>query len=276
MSTPVEVKKWEPPEIGGDSTGLTTKGAPMMRRVDASGAVQVPSPIELIQFAIERGVDGDQLEKLVSLHERMDDRNARRAFFDALRKFQHEVGPVKKNKTAKIPTKGGGSYSFEYAELDEIELHVRPQLDANDLSYSFDSVVDDKGLLLTNVCTLRHALGHAEKSSFTLPTASESAMSAQQRFSAANSFAKRQTLAAVLGLSITNKEVPDDEVDPATITDDQAVIIHDRLADLKVNPERFCKHFGVGRVEDLRAADYENAVTLLAARERELEKKGAR
>jgi hypothetical protein len=221
------------------------------------------SPTELIEFAIANKLPAAELKELVGLHERMEDRIARRAFFEALRNFQRECPPIKKNKTANIPTKGGGHYSFKYAELDEIERHVKPYLDKYELSYSFDTTVDEKGVMLTNVCTLRHTLGHSERSSFTLPTASESAMTHQQRFAAANNFAKRQTLAGVLGISITDKEVPDEDLDPATIDEDQQTEIADLLATSGANEKKFFGYLGVAKIAEIRAADYAKAKAAL-------------
>lgn len=221
------------------------------------------SPGELIEYAIANKLPAAELKELVGLHERMEDRVARRAFFDALRKFQQECPPVEKNKTANIPTKGGGKYSFKYAELDVLERHVKHHLDANDLAYNFDTTVDEKGLLLTNICTLRHALGHSERSSFTLPTASDSAMTAQQRFASANNFAKRQTLANVLGISITDKEVPDEDIDPTTLTEDQLTVIEDLMRETGADVGRFLKLFDADFVSQIRASDYARAVALL-------------
>jgi hypothetical protein len=240
--------------------------------MDAGAGVQ---PMELIRFALESKTPAAELAQLVTLAEHVEERNARKAFFEALRKFQQECPPIKKNKTARIPTKGGGSYSFEYAELDEIERHVKPHLDANDLAYNFDTTVDDKGVLLTNICTLRHVLGHAERSSFTLPTSSESAMTAQQRFSAANNFAKRQTLANVLGISITGKEVPDAEIDPATIDEDQAIQIEDLLRESGAPRQKFFEWLDVDSVVAIRLADYPRAVATLRDRIEKKKEKGS-
>lgn len=233
----------------------------------ASGTdVEITSPASLIKYAIDRQLPAAELKELVVLHERMEDRVARRAFFEALRAFQQDCPPIKKNKKATIPTKGGGSYSFKYAELDEIERHVKPYLEKHELAYSFDSTVDDKGSLLTNVFTLRHVLGHSERTTFTLPTSSESAMTAQQRFSAANNFAKRQNIANGLGISITEKEVPDDEVDPTKIDEDQATHLEDLLAETKTNRVKFLALFDAESVQQVRAAVYPTAVRLLEAK----------
>jgi hypothetical protein len=241
--------------------------------MDAGAGVQ---PMELIRFALESKTPAAELAQLVTLAEHVEERNARKAFFEALRKFQQECPPIKKNKTARITDEGRRSYSYELrgAGRDRAPRESRI-LDANDLAYNFDTTVDDKGVLLTNICTLRHVLGHAERSSFTLPTSSESAMTAQQRFSAANNFAKRQTLANVLGISITGKEVPDAEIDPATIDEDQAIQIEDLLRESGAPRQKFFEWLDVDSVVAIRLADYPRAVATLRDRIEKKKEKGS-
>lgn len=227
---------------------------------------RVMGPTELIQFAIENKLPAAELKELVALHEQMTAREAAREFNRALADFQRATPPIKKGKTAKITTKGGGSYSFSYAEFDEIEAHVKPYLERFGFSYTFDTTVDDKGVLLTNTCTLLHENGHSRSSKFTLPIANESGMSPQQKVGAANSYAKRQTLSAVLGLNITDKEVPDDEVDPTTIGEDQAIEIEDLIRESGINRQKFFEWLDVDSSITIRRADYPRAIATLRDR----------
>ena len=70
---------------------------------------------------------------------------------------------------ANVATKGGGSYSYTYADLPEIQTTVDPYLAKNGFSYSWDSEADAKGLMKVT-CTLRHVNGHSTTSSMSLPT----------------------------------------------------------------------------------------------------------
>lgn len=246
-------------------TDLATRSAGSMQHAsEAPGHVM--GPTELIQFAIEHKLPAAELKELVALHEQMTAREAAREFNRALSNFQRACPPIKKNRTAKIATKGGGGYSFTYAELDEIEPHIKPYLEQFGFSYTFDTNVDDKGVLLTNICTLLHENGHSRSSKFTLPIANESGMSPQQKVGAANTYAKRQTLAAVLGLNVTDKEVPEAEIDPRTIAEDQAIEIEDLLRDSGTNRQKFLEWLDVVDVFSIRIADYPRAVAALRER----------
>ena len=47
---------------------------------------------------------------------------------EALVAFQASVPTIPKNRTAKIPTKNGGSYSYSYADLTDILEAIRQPL----------------------------------------------------------------------------------------------------------------------------------------------------
>lgn len=225
-------------------------------------AVSANAPVtQLLQLAVERGTPVEQMEKLVDLYERMEAREAAREFNRALAAFQAECPPIGKNKTAEITTKSGGKYSYTYAPLDEIVPIVRPILHKHGLSFAWDSAV--AGAQLTCVCTLRHENGHAITASFTLPTESQSAMSAQQKVGAALTFAQRKSLESALGIVTTEKEAPENEVDPTTITEDQATVIEDLLNESGAGRAKFLGYFDAATVADIRAANYGPAVAML-------------
>lgn len=229
-------------------------------RALASGGSD-PSPAQLLHFAIAQNLPVESLERIVALSERMQDRAAAQEFAQAMAAFQRECPPIKKSSTAKIATRGGGSYSFNYAELDEIASVVNPILAKHGLSYSFDSKLDKE--LLTCVCTVRHINGHSVPSTFTLPTANESAMSAQQKVGAALTFAKRQSLTAALGITTTNEDPSVADANPAVINEDAALEIEELLTESGSNRARFLDFMGVERVVDIRVVDYKKAVNAL-------------
>lgn len=220
--------------------------------------------VALFQQALQQGEGGAvALEKLVDLQERMHRRRAELEFSIALAEFQQVCPSIAKSSTAKIMTKGGSSYQFTYADLEEIISTVRPHLASNGFSFSFDSKTDGK--MLTCTCTLRHAMGHRESSSFTLPTESASGASEQQKVGGALTYAKRQCLISILGLSVTDPE-PEPVKRAGTINEDQASNLLALIEETKVSREKFCARFGVANVTDLPASQYAEAVRLLEKR----------
>lgn len=227
---------------------------------------------EMLQLAIEKGVAVEALEKLVGLHERVSDRAARTEFITALADFQRHCPPIAKTAKAKITTKSGTSYSYDFAPLDHVADVVREPLHARGFSFSWDSV--SEGKMLTSTCTLRHVNGHSEKASFTLPVDSASAMSEQQKYVAALSFAKRMSLTEVLGITTADKDT--DGVNPEPISHEHAVELQTKLEEIGADVARFFQYMGVQSFHEIRRVDLDKAVTALEEYQKAKEKRAAK
>lgn len=246
-------------------------GAVTVRKPGDNGDLQaitaggVGSIQQLLQLAIERGAGVEALEKLVGLHERVTAREAALEFARQLADFQAKCPPIGKTKTAKIVTKGGGSYSYQYAPLEEIVRTVKPLLVARGFSYGWDAKVDERGQMLTCTCTLRHINGHRESSGFSLPVENPSAMSPQQKVGAALTFSQRYSLVAVLGLNTTEEDSDGvaREIDPTPINPDQLLELDDLVAESGTDRARFLKYLAIDALENLPAARYTEAKAAL-------------
>lgn len=111
------------------------------------------------------------------------------------------IPAIAKTKTAKIPTKSGGEYSYTYADLGDIIDVVKPELKKHDL------VVVQSALTIDNMIGVEtriyHKAGHVEIfGPLTLPRGN----SAQDAGSAVT-YARRYALTAALGI---NTEDDDD------------------------------------------------------------------
>lgn len=229
---------------------------------------------QLILAAVEKGAPIETIERLVALRERIEDRDAGKAFTRAMAAFQKDCPMIQKKTTAKITTASGGSYSYTYAELEEIVATIAPFVERHGFTYTWDTKVEHTGMLTVTI-RIRHIEGHVETSSFELPTDTKSAMSSQQKQAAANTFAKRQTLIAGFGLTTTDEDTDGAEpreLDTRAITEDQVTILEDLLA-ARVSgktPEkaeafraRFLAHMDVESIERIPAGAYDRAVAAL-------------
>lgn len=257
----------------------TIEGAPGTTVAEAKPApspselmdLRAESPIGLMRLALEKGAGIEQLSQLVELHERMATRQARQEFYAALARVRQKCPPLQHTRKANIATKGGGSYSFTYTELPEMQKALDPFLVAEGFSYTWDTEVSAAGML-TCVFHLRHALGHAESSRMTLPTENNSGMSPQQKVGAAMSFAQRRTMAAGLGVTTEEAGEPVEESDPTPISAAQIARLEDILAGKMVDVERFLRYMDVAAVKDIRTSDFKKAETaLLSAKNRSKE-----
>lgn len=222
------------------------------------------NPAVLLHEAVVRGASVEQLKELVGLHERIEERQARKAYFDAMAQFQKLCPSIKKTSTAKFATNNGGEMQYTFAALDQIARTVNPILTECGLSYTWDSKVETG--VITCVCTVRHVLGHHESAQIELPTDSRAPISSQQKVGAALTFARRLSLTQALGLTSTDDDMDGRDVEVATITDDQADALLFLAEEVKVSQRRLLKWLGVQKLTDLPAKKY-------AAAMQELEKK---
>lgn len=216
--------------------------------------------------AIEKG-GIEAVERVAALYERAQERAAARAYHDALARFASKMKPIKKNAVAQIVTKGGSSYSYSYAPLDDIVRAIAEPLRDAGLTYTWDSEVTQGQITIT--CIVRHSDGHSATAKFTCPTESSAGMSAQQKVAAALTFGRRQSLIQALGLTSTDQD--DDGADPEageTVTTNQVLDLEVMLKDSGADKVRFLKYMGVSRIEDIPASRYAEAVSALEEKAR--------
>ncbi len=225
------------------------------------------SPASLVRFAIERGVDVAVLERLVALQERVAERDARAAFFEAVASFQDECPEIRKAKTAEIVSKKtGGRFSYTYAPLEEVARTIRPVLKKHGLSYSWNVTPAEGALMVT--CVLRHVEGHEERADFPVPNEGDGRMSAAQANGAALTYGKRQSLTSVLGL-VTADEDKDGarrQREAQTITDAQAADLTSLMDEVNADRARFFQWAGVQAVADLPLSKLAEAIRILEAK----------
>lgn len=81
-----------------------------------------------------------------------------REFITALIAFQKQMPVIPKNKTASVSVKGGGSYTYNYADLGDIIPVVMPLLGEHGLVHTCTSHRTTEGFILTG--HLMHQAGH--------------------------------------------------------------------------------------------------------------------
>jgi hypothetical protein len=220
--------------------------------------------LAIVRLAVERGGDvSAAMKTLYDLKVAEREHASRLAFADALARFQAACPAIPRTSKADIKTRTGTGYGYTYADFEQIAETIGPHLRECGLSFSFDSAVD--GGALTCICRLRHVQGHSETSSFTLPTASASAMSEQQKVGAALTFAKRQALTSILGLALTDPD-PDGAADPTTISEHDAANIEALIAEVGADKAKFLAYAGVAHIAGIREADKARVIAALESR----------
>jgi len=119
------------------------------------------------------------------------------ALYAALAKAQGAFLPIAKNRNVMIPMKSGGSYRFQYADLQEVLAKTTPALSANGLAIVQIILSTERGAMLS--CMLTHAQGSSLESQVPIPTARD--LGDPKTFGATITYLRRYMVTAMLGVS---------------------------------------------------------------------------
>jgi hypothetical protein len=124
------------------------------------------------------------------------------ALAGALAALQAELPDITKDKTAKVDTRAGGSYSYSYSDLPAISRAIMPLLSKHGLSFTSRPTLAGERFVL--VYELLHAGGESREGAYPLPE-----RGTPQEIGGAITYARRYCLCAVTGVA------PDDDDDAA-------------------------------------------------------------
>src|SRR5579884_1995380 len=161
--------------------------------VDAQ--IVAPTPLSVVELAIQRGASVDTLTKLFELQERLDARAAKKAFDAAFAAFQAEAPDLERTKEVSY---GQGKTAYKYTPLDQITRAYRPVLAKHGLSFSWTQAQPAKDVISVT-CTLKHVQGHSESCSLEGPPDNSGSKNAVQSISSGVSYLRRYTLLGVTG-----------------------------------------------------------------------------
>lgn len=165
-------------------------------------AIQVldhsPTPLDLIQRAVQSNAQVDVMEKLLGLQERWERNEARKAFDNAISKAKSEIPVIRKGNVVDF-TSSRGRTSYSYEDLATIAATIDPILSKYGLSYRFRTNSDSKSVTIT--CVLSHSAGHCEENSLYAPHDASGNKNAIQAVGSAVTYLQRYTLKAALGLA---------------------------------------------------------------------------
>lgn len=163
--------------------------------VNENHVVAAPTPAQMLMKAVENGADMAQVEKLMDLQERWEAKEAKKAFSDALARFQSELSPIiKKRKT----------HNGTYADIDDIAQAIRPVLEKCGLSYRFEQQQRD-GVISVS-CIVSHKDGFSVTTSMEAPADNSGGKNAIQGMASTVTYLRRYTLTGALGITTGNDD----------------------------------------------------------------------
>lgn len=170
-------------------------------QVSAQAPQQDTSIMAVIsRAAADPSCDIDKMERLLQMHERMQDKSAEAAFNAAMAQMQCDMPTVFEGAT-NTHTKN------TYATLDDINRAVKSVMQAHGFAVTFKVVHVAAGVSVTGI--LMHSAGHREETTLLLPIDTGPGRSTVQAVGSSVTYGKRYVMCALL--NITTGDAPDDD-----------------------------------------------------------------
>lgn len=228
-----------------------------------TGVVAAPcvalTPMDMLSRAVASGASMEMVEKLMALHERWENNQARKAFDEAMAAAKAEIPTIAKNRTVDFTSQKGRT-NYRHEDLGEIARTIDPILGRHGLSYRFRTTsAPNEPISVT--CIVSHRLGHSEENTLSAGRDESGNKNSIQGVGSTITYLQRYTLKAALGLAASN----DDDGKAAgngteQISEEQVAALTKLIKDSGGDVTKFCDFAKVEKLGDILANRYDAAV----------------
>jgi hypothetical protein len=201
-------------------------------------------------------IDVSMLEKMMELHERTLNRNAKQSYMSAFAQMQPHLPAV---------IRAGKTNNATYAKFEDIVATIQEVL--GQYGFGFSHRVNQTEGKIEVTCILSHRDGHSEETLFIAPADTSGSKNAVQAIGSTVSYGKRYTLNALLGIATKDE---DNNGNGAIVDTKKSAEIDTLIRETNSNREKFHKRFCIDNVQHLLMKDYETAKQML------MQKKGGK
>lgn len=224
------------------------------------------SPAGMIRSAITGGADLAQLEQLLSLQERWEAGEAKKAYHRAMTAFKLNPPTIEKDKKVAF-----GNTKYNHASLANVTEKINTELSKHGLSASWD-IVQNGAISVT--CKITHQQGHSESTTITAPADNSGSKNAIQSIGSTISYLSRYSLLCILGLATSEQDDDGKASGHELISDAEKNEILDKVLSTNSNLDKFLEYMKIGKIEDIPKSDLKKArIALENAASRKLGKK---
>lgn len=222
---------------------------------------QATSPAEMIMKAVSGGADLDKLEKLLSLQERWEANEAKKAYHQAMTGFKANPPKIRKDKKVGYDSKKTGDHvGYSHATLANVCDTINSELSKYGLSASWET--SQNGQIIVT-CKITHVKGHSEETSLSAPADTSGSKNAIQAIGSTITYLERYTLLALTGLATYDQD-DDGAVSRADFaSDDQRNNLKGLLQENAIKESKMLKYLAIESFDDLTEPLYQKALTAI-------------
>lgn len=228
----------------------------------------VMTPMEMLDRAVSSGASVETLTQLMTLQERWEANQARKAFDEAMAAAKANMPAIIKKRKVDFTTAKGRT-NYQYEDLASIMNLIGPVLSANGLSVRYRTQAETN-MPISVTCIISHRMGHSEENTLLAGRDESGNKNSIQAIGSTVTYLQRYTLKAALGLAAA----ADDDggssgqtVDDAkTITEAQASVIRELIEKGEVETAVFCERWQVEAVTEIPLKQFNEVVASLRQR----------
>jgi hypothetical protein len=166
------------------------------------GASQMqPTAFEMMIALSGKGIKPEEIEKMMTIIERQDDRQAEKAFVSSLAEFKENPPVITRDKK-------NLQYNSKYCSLENLVYCVASRLSECGLSHRWD--IAQEGQAITVKCSLTHSMGHSVFVEMSAPPDVSGKKNPIQQMKSTITYLKAVTLESILGVASTDANHSDD------------------------------------------------------------------
>jgi len=220
--------------------------------------VKKESPDALISLALDKGADLDKLEKLLTLKERYEVIEAKKAYNEAMSKFKANPPEIDKDKTVAY-----GNTKYNHASLANVTTKISEALSQNGLSASWRTKQNGQ---IVVTCVITHKQGHSEETSLSASADTSGSKNSIQAIGSTITYLERYTLLALTGLATVEQDDDGISSEAVFIDEKQKSQIVDYIAGCQIDEKKFLKFMKVESIDKITVGDFPKAIAALEAK----------
>ena len=230
-----------------------------MDNTDQAVVVKAGStPANVIEYAIKSNAPIEQLEKLLTLQERYDANEAKKAYNVAMAAFKVKPPEIDKDRDVKY-----NNVKYSHASLYNVTTKINAELSKHGLSASWQT--KQNGVIMIT-CKITHIQGHSEETTLSAPADSSGSKNDIQAIGSTITYLQRYTLLAMTGLATHDGDNDAQDEVVECINEKELEQINALIKEKGVLLNQFCPAFAIESVDKLPKKTFNQAMAMLKAR----------
>lgn len=208
------------------------------------------------RVAMDPNLPIERLTALMDMRERQMNKEAEQVFNRAFAEAMAEMPDVKRTGNNK-------HLGVRYSTLDDLIHATRPVLSRHGLSLNWQSAIDGQNITVTAI--VRHAQGHSIQTTLSGPRDNGKTMNALQGGGSTETYLKRYTGFAILGLSSGDESDDDGQTanSASTVSAEQFIALRNRAAEAGVDEAKICLSAKVSDLHQFPASHFQSTMNRL-------------